>query len=77
MRLIDADTVKINYIGGFKDTFEVDYNSFMNAPIVDVVRCGECAKRMTDECPMCNECNLVKVPTDDNDFCSYGERRKP
>ena len=41
---------------------------------IDIVRCGECSKRMTDDCPMCNMCHAGKVPTDADDFCSYGER---
>lgn len=44
------------------------------APSIDIVRCKECVKRMRDDCPMCNGCKLDRVPTEDDDFCSYGER---
>lgn len=40
----------------------------------ELVRCKECAKRMKGDCPMCNGCKLDRVPTEDDDFCSYGER---
>ena len=43
-------------------------------PYVVIVRCKECAKRMREDCPMCNGCKLDRVPTEDDDFCSYGER---
>lgn len=46
----------------------------MTAPSIDIVRCRECAKRMREDCPMCNGCKLDRVPTEDDDFCSYGER---
>lgn len=43
-----------------------------------VVRCYECKRRGTNNCPM----HIVGTPADeelllklDNDFCSYGERR--
>ncbi len=44
------------------------------APSIDIVRCKECVKRMREDCPMCNGCKLDRVPTEDDDFCSYGER---
>ena len=45
------------------------------AEIADgLVTCQECRKRMTGDCPMCNGCKLERIPTEDNDFCSYGER---
>ena len=45
-------------------------------PYVVIVRCKECVKRMREDCPMCNGCKLDRVPTEDNDFCSYGERKE-
>lgn len=44
------------------------------APSIDIVFCEECIKRMREDCPMCNGCKLDRVPTEDDDFCSYGER---
>ena len=69
-RYIKADAVKINYIGGFKDTFEVDYDSFMNAPSIDIVRCEEC--KYKDE--IVNYCYENDRDVNADDFCSYGER---
>ena len=43
--------------------------------VQDIVRCKECAKRMREDCPMCNGCKLDRVPTEDDDYCSYGEVR--
>ena len=78
-RYIDADLVKINYIGGFKDTFEIDYDSFMNAPTVDIVQCRECRKvREGGGHTNCNGylyCRKWKTLVDEDDFCSWGERR--
>ena len=42
----------------------------------NLVRCGECVKRMREDCPMCNGCKLDRVPTEDDDYCSYGERSR-
>ena len=45
------------------------------APTVDavpVVRCRECAKRGTGECPM--ERDFPWVSSDSDGFCSFGER---
>lgn len=72
-RYIDADSVKINYIGGFKDTIEVDYDSFMNAPSIDIVRCQDCKHWVYNF----NGCarNPCTEPWYATDFCNYGERR--
>jgi len=43
--------------------------------ICELVRCKECVKRMREDCPMCNCCKLDRVPTEDDDYCSYGERK--
>lgn len=43
---------------------------------VSVVRCKECVKRMREDCPMCNCCKLDRMPTEDDDYCSYGERKE-
>lgn len=45
---------------------------------VHVVRCKDCRKRNTMECPMCYESDDGKEQygwENDNDFCSYGERK--
>lgn len=46
------------------------------ADVVEVVRCEDCAKRMTGDCPMayCYEGTMYEE-SEDEYFCSYGERR--
>ena len=39
----------------------------------DIVRCKECKKHNTHRCHMAFDL----VATNDDDFCSYGERREP
>lgn len=74
-RYIDTDAlseyVEKQYMGFIGNPTWDDINS---APSIDIVRCKECAKRMKEDCPMCNGCKLDRVPTEDDDFCSYGER---
>ena len=41
------------------------------APSIGIVRCGECKKRKKNK--FCLE--HMRYEKDDNDFCSYGERR--
>ena len=76
-RYIDAEWLKQNFKRGkdYKGEYVLDDLKY-DAPSIEIIRCGVCAKRMTDDCPMCNECNFGKVPTEDDDFCSYGERDK-
>lgn len=63
------------------------YNALINhlitkqptADVVEVVRCKDCKFRGTDDClnSYYSEYEGVYVdPMDDDDFCSYGERRK-
>ena len=47
------------------------------ADVVEVVRCKDCYLRNTEACPFCFwDCGELMGYTEDNDFCSYGERRK-
>ena len=59
-----------------------DLADFINsAPTIDavpVVRCGECAKKLTEKCALhCGKLNDVDffVYRDDDFFCKDGERR--
>ena len=70
MRLIDADEL----IKNIHNEEMIAKMAIAYAPSIDIVRCRECSKRMTDDCPMCNECGKKAYPTEDDDFCSYGER---
>ena len=78
MRLIDADEVDIEYRGGFHDDYVVNYNSFMNAPTIDIVRCGECKYAEVSVSPItglwCTRFGINDMAIEDDDFCSYGER---
>lgn len=49
------------------------------ADVVEVVRCKDCKFRGTDDCSNSYylECEGAYVdPMEDDDFCSYGERRR-
>ena len=78
-RLIDANAL-ISYMDecSKESRFRVYYGyaeSFINAsPTIDavpVVRCRECKYHNKPPCPMRLSFNW----TEDNDFCSYGERK--
>lgn len=85
MRLIDADALlekSFKYrMGEFTTMTVVLANKVKIAPTIDavpVVRCKDCKRRGTDDCPM----HIKGTPVDeeflskvDNDFCSYGERK--
>ena len=74
-RYIDADALAyIVASNGDADFINKVTRLMIDAPSIDIVRCKECIKRMRDDCPMCNCCKLDRVPTEDDDFCSYGER---
>ena len=46
------------------------------ADVVEVVRCRDCKLRYTEGCPMMAwDCGELMGETEDNDYCSYGERR--
>ena len=49
-----------------------------HADVVEVVRCKDCVKRYTPDCAMqyrCQICGGQWQWENNNDFCSYGERR--
>ena len=48
-----------------------DSNAFPAADVAPVVRCRECKYHNRPPCPMRLSFNW----TEDNDFCSYGERK--
>lgn len=43
-----------------------------NADVVEVVRCRDCSHRN----PCCHKCLRDNLWHDDEDFCSYGERKE-
>ena len=80
-KLIDAEELKKKITGEtiMKEWGKVLVNTVIeHQPAVDaveVVRCKDCIHRDDGKCPM--EDNNPWYETDDNDFCSYGERRRP
>lgn len=73
-RLIDADALieEANADGAYG---YVDAKQIADAPTVDaveVVRCRECKYHNKPPCPMRLSFNW----TEDDDFCSYGERKE-
>ena len=50
-----------------------DVKRFPAADVVEVVRCKDCAKRCTARCVFGDEYD--NDVCEDDDFCSYGERR--
>ena len=78
MRLIDADALIAKaYImqepNGFIHSV-VTERQIAKVPTIDavpVVRCKDCYKRDTSWCLM----YYARLGTEDNDFCSYGERK--
>jgi hypothetical protein len=74
MRLIDADALieEANADGAYG---YVDAKQIADAPTVDaveIVRCRECKYHNKPPCPMRLSFNW----TEDDDFCSYGERKE-
>lgn len=78
-RYIDAEKLcelARNHING-----TVDCNDIMRFPLanaVEVVRCKDCIHRDPEDkkCDCSFQARGGIFPMDDNDFCSYGERRK-
>ena len=73
MRLIDGNALmdEANSDGAYG---YVDAKQISEAPTIDavpVVRCRECKYHNKPPCPMRLSFNW----TEDNDFCSYGERK--
>ena len=75
-RYIDADAL-IRY--GKRSTI-VYWEDIEEAPSIDIVRCKECKHRHTVDCFRAYlEYDIqewIVDSGDDNDFCSYGERKE-
>ena len=72
-RLIDADVIieeaLTEGVCGYIDALQIAMAPTVDA--VEVVRCRECKYHNKPPCPMRLSFNW----TEDNDFCSYGERK--
>lgn len=88
MRLIDADALKPDHYEEYEakdDEYVYRYYSeeqIDNAPSIDIVRCKECRLSEVYQFDSLDTnrrfCRAftTKIVNDD-DFCSYGERREP
>lgn len=61
------------YIKGWEDGVKAQYEATIDA--VEVVRCKECIHYESDGGEMMI-CNITNMVCDNDDFCSYGERRE-
>lgn len=62
-----------------KYRYRVPCRKFVNAAdVVEVVRCKDCKWRNTPDCDMTcyDDTGEIVDLTEDNDFCSYGERKE-
>lgn len=80
MRLVDADGIKLPK-GFFEkiDNVPKFYEWLGTLPTVDaveVVRCKDCKYYRTRWYGFCELIENENIHRDDNDFCSFGERRK-
>ena len=69
-----------NKVNGLTALFQVG-DAIMDCPtadVVEVVRCKDCVHRDPEDkkCDSAFQANGGIFPVGDNDFCSYGERRK-
>ena len=63
-----------NLAEGFAEAIRIAKYIAPTVDAVPVVRCRECTKRGTNNCPM--EQDYPWISSDSNGFCSYGERRE-
>lgn len=73
-RLIDATRIEQFILNNCSDNEEINtiYGELINAPDIDLVRCGECKHRYMDKSVWLCVYGLMIKP---NGFCNYGERR--
>lgn len=74
-----ADDISKAYHEGYKQgrfdaIADIPHGVEKGYSVVAVVRCGEC-KYNTSEKKCLYPDSIIKIP-DDNDFCSYGERKE-
>ena len=78
-RYIDADAMDKRRIDYIVDGYAESVNdmtewgmALIEAPTIDIVRCGECKYVDSIKCPM----YYMGLGYTDDDFCSYGERSR-
>jgi hypothetical protein len=70
----NGETHLDNLAEGFAEAYHIIKYALPTVDAVPVVRCKDCKKLGTGECPM--EQDYPWISTDSDDFCSYGERRE-
>ena len=86
-RYIDAENIKLKGISVFDQNLEMliplsDVRKSLQmtptADVVEVVRCKDCIHRDPEDkkCDCSFQANGGIFPMDDDDFCSYGEKKK-
>ena len=70
-RYIDADALKRHgQRGGL-----VHWKDIEEAPSIDIVRCKECKRSYIEgQTTLYRVCGLHDITTDENNYCSWGER---
>ena len=66
------------FLATHKKAIVADCTAYKDAAnVVEVVRCKDCYLRNAEACPFCFwDCGELMGYTEDNDFCSYGERKE-
>jgi hypothetical protein len=55
--------------------YEESADYLIENDVVPVVRCKDCKYRCPESISASKHCTLTGIPVDDDDFCSYGERK--
>ena len=71
-RWICVDDIRVDIGGGYID---IDLESYMEAPSIDIVRCKDCKYWVSDGGALMN-CDIHIDPTVPDHYCSYGEEDK-
>ena len=75
--IYEGETHLDNIAEGFSEAAKV-IRAIPTADVVEVVRCKDCKRRYSDMCAMWIDCDCCGAHADwcnDNDYCSWGERR--
>lgn len=90
MRVIDADALPVKFDGHIFAVWKCDLDAAPTVDAVPVVRCQDCKRRGTDDCPMYFEEDNTYTDDDghrewdwtehdhtrDDGFCDRGERKE-
>ena len=80
-RYIDADLLMQKWLfrGKSQAMYRDEIRSVPTADVVEVVRCKDCKFQKVEygwNCKRYKVCINFDLPMDDEDFCSWGERRE-